>query len=133
MNRREFLMMGSAAVAAATLPTGAKAKGRDGHGPERLRLGILSDIHIQTPECIRTRFLPELEYFRDREVDGVLIAGDLCDWGWKEQLKWIADAWKKTFPGGRLPNGNPVEQLFIYGNHDIEGYRYGYPNWEPKT
>ena len=133
MNRREFLMFGSAAAAAAALPSGAQAAdAKKARGPERLRLGILSDIHIQTEACITTRFLPELEYFRDREVDGVLIAGDLCDWGWKGQLKWVADAWKKTFPDGKLPNGNPVEQLFIYGNHDIEGYRYGYPNWEPK-
>ena len=134
MNRREFLLLGSAAAATAAFGSEESGRGalRRDRSPERLRLGILSDIHVQTPACVTTRFIPELEYFREREVDGVVIAGDLCDWGWKEQLKWVADAWKKVFPGGKLPNGNRVEPLFVYGNHDIEGYRYGYPNWEPK-
>lgn len=128
MNRREFISFGSAAAVSASVGADAAAARR---GPERLRLGIMSDIHIQTEDCVRTRLLPALEYFRDRGVDGVVIAGDLCDWGWKGQLQWLADAWRKVFPGDRLPGGGHVEKLFIYGNHDIEGYRYDYSAWEP--
>lgn len=130
MNRREFLMLGSAGVMTGALP--APATPPAARGPVRMRLGILSDIHVQTPACITTRILPELAYFRDRAVDGVVIAGDLCDWGWKGQLKMLAEAWKQVFPNDALPNGQHVEHLFIYGNHDIEGHLYGYDQWEPK-
>ena len=129
MNRREFLKLGTASAATATL---AAKSGTDGpRGPERLRLGIMSDIHVQTHRCIEERILPSFTYFRDREVDGVMVAGDLTDWGQKAQLKMLADAWYSVFPRDRHPkSGKKVERLFIYGNHDIEGWRYDYRKWE---
>lgn len=127
MNRREFLTLGTGAMlGTAALGDGAPSAG----GTERLRIGVVSDIHVQRERCIEERIIPVFEYFRDRAVDAVLIPGDLTDWGWKRELEWLAAAWRRVFPNDRLPNGNKVERLFIYGNHDIEGYKYDYPKWE---
>ena len=90
----------------------------------RLRVGIMSDVHITTPEStalMRNTF----RYFRDRKVDAVLIAGDLADWGLKSGLQYIADAWFDIFPNNKAPDGHPVEKLFCTGNHDYSGWRYG--------
>ena len=65
------------------------------------------------------------KYFRDREVDAVLIAGDMADTGLERQMRLVAQTWFKVFPKDRLPNGRHVERLFVYGNHDIEGHHYG--------
>ena len=48
MNRREFISFGSAAAVSASVGADAAAARR---GPERLRLGIMSDIHIQTAKA----------------------------------------------------------------------------------
>jgi len=129
MNRREFLALGSAAATAGAIDRRTEAASPP-RGPERLRIGIMSDIHLQTQRCVEDRIRPSFEYFRDRDVDGVMIAGDLTDWGQKAQLKMLADAWHSVFPGDRHPSGKKVERLFIYGNHDIEGWRYDYRKWE---
>lgn len=93
-------------------------------GEPRLRLGVISDIHITTPEST-TEFVRALAYFRDRQADAVLIAGDLTDWGLKSGLKYVADAWYSVFPDDRAPDGRKVEKLFCSGNHDYDGYTYG--------
>ena len=88
----------------------------------KLRIGVLSDVHLKNPGD-ETTFLNALAYFRDHGADGVLIAGDIADTGRAVQLKLCADCWYRTFPGGKAPDGRPVEQLFIYGNHDIGGWK----------
>lgn len=87
-------------------------------GEPELKIGILSDIHITTKESADT-FQHALEYFRSRNVDGVLIAGDMADNGLEDQLKHVADAWYAVFPNDKAPDGHKVEKLFIYGNHDV--------------
>ena len=89
----------------------------------RLRIGVLSDVHLRNPGDEAT-FLKALAYFRDHGADGVLIAGDIADTGRAAELKICADSWFKTFPNGKAPNGRPVEQLFVYGNHDIDGWKW---------
>ena len=103
---------------------GCKAFTRAGaaaEGGELLKLGVLSDIHINTEAQVPC-FIRALEFFRMRKVDGVLIAGDMADNGRIDQMKLVADAWFKVFPDGKGADGQEVKQLFIYGNHDMHGY-----------
>ena len=92
----------------------------------KLRFGVVSDVHVRTetgPYGTET-LLKAFEWFRDQGVDGVVIAGDMADHGLIAQLQYVADAWERAFPNGRGLGGKPVEKLFIYGNHDIEGFKY---------
>ena len=93
-------------------------------GAPRLKLGVLSDIHLKEPGDEKT-FIAALEFFRERRVDGVLIAGDIADTGRVAQLKLCADAWFKVFPDGKYADGKVCHQLFVYGNHCILGCDWG--------
>ncbi|MBR1921173.1 MAG: metallophosphoesterase, partial [Kiritimatiellae bacterium] len=102
-----------------------------GAGP-RLTVGVMSDIHVR---LVRKggvdsfegaeRFRKTLEWFRDQGVDGVTISGDLADHGLVEELEEVGRIWRSVFPGDKAPDGRRVERLFVYGNHDWEGFRYG--------
>ena len=90
----------------------------------RLFLGVISDVHLRRPgdeDILRKT----LEYFRDRGVDGVIVAGDLVDVGRYEPLKRFADTWFGVFPNDRAPDGRHVERLFIYGNHCVTSWTWG--------
>ena len=97
----------------------------------KLTLGIVSDIHV---DCGRgdfrkfgdaSQFERTLRWFDAQGVDGVIVAGDLADNGMVNQLECVAEAWFRVFPSGRSArDGRPVEQLFVYGNHDYEGHGY---------
>lgn len=89
-----------------------------------LRFGVVSDIHLTTPESCAL-FESSLLYFRSRGVDAVMVPGDLTDWGVKTSLQYMAQVWNRVFPGNRAPDGRPVVPLFCTGNHDFEGWRYG--------
>ena len=100
----------------------------------KLRLGIVSDIHIKTagkPDesplsgSNNLTFRKTLEWFDAQGVDGVIVAGDMADNGMVEQLEAVAEAWYAVFPEDKGKDGRHVEKLFVYGNHDWEGYRYG--------
>ena len=127
MTRREILKRVCAAAAAggaAKIWGAARALGE-----ADLRIGLLSDIHIQLPPTVERpgaleRFRHALEYFRDRHVDGVLVSGDLANAGLETELKAVADAWFGVFPDGRLPDGSPVANLMHYGDHDAEARFY---------
>lgn len=108
MKRRKFLKTMSIMAAAmyADLPTFAQNVSQ--MGKEKLKVGILSDIHITDAESAKT-FRHALEYFRDRHADGVIIAGDMADWGIESQLKIVADTWFEVFPEDRLPDGQHIE------------------------
>ena len=102
-------------------------------GSPVLRFGVISDIHIiaENVDDVRQGNTATLEkafaWFDAEGADAVLIAGDMADAGLVSQLKCIADAWNRVFPGNRsLRDGRRVEKLFIYGNHDWEGYNYNY-------
>ena len=91
-------------------------------GPN-VTFGVLSDVHLNKAGDEDT-LLKAFEYFRDNGVDGVLIAGDIADRGYIEQMERCAACWWRTFPDGKAPDGRHVEQLFIYGNHDIDGWKW---------
>jgi len=83
-----------------------------------LRLGVISDIHIMTPETTAL-FRRSLRYFRSRDVDAVVCAGDLADWGLRSGFRFIREAWDAEMAG------SGVVPLFCTGNHDWEGWWYG--------
>ncbi len=123
-SRRDFICWAGAFAAgrAFAAPAGLFAA-----GTPNLRLGILSDLHIDAPRRdfrifgdART-FVKALAYFRARNVDGVVIAGDMADTGMRYQLEIVAEAWYSVFPDDRGADGRKVEKLFVYGNHDLEG------------
>ena len=126
MTRRSFL---GASMAFGALSAGRAFAAPPGFfgGTPLLRIGVLSDIHIDAPKRdfrifgdTRT-FEKALAYFRERNVDGVIIAGDMADTGMRYQLEIVANAWYSVFPGNKGRDGRHVEKLFIYGNHDMEG------------
>ena len=98
-----------------------------------LTFGVVSDVHVRlnsdgkgiskTHDC--TTLVHTFEWFRDQGVDAVMIVGDIADKGMVEELQAVADAWLKVFPGSKAPDGRKVERVFVYGNHDWEGCRYG--------
>ena len=131
--RRGFIGCAGAAFAvlAGTGFRAARAAGLAA-GKRRLRIGIVSDIHVTNEESA-LRFKAALEHFRSIGVDGVCIPGDLADGGVKPQLAIVADTWFKVFPDNKGDGGKYVEKLFIYGNHDIGGHKYSYPEGKTKS
>ena len=114
ITRREFIVgasLASSVYSLKELAVGAKPN---------LCVGILSDVHINHERLPTLR--RALEFFRDRNVDAVMIAGDLSTRGQIQELKLLADVWLEVFPGDRRPDGTEVERLFITGNHDVDGH-----------
>jgi len=129
--RKSFLGGGAAAFFVAA-GLGHRAMGGTASSA-RLRVGVLSDIHIvnwaenySSNAGSSAMFEKALTYFRGQGVDAVVIAGDMADNGLESQLMQLGDAWRKVFPGGLRPDGGKVEKVFVTGNHDLEGWKYGY-------
>ena len=104
-------------------------------GAPRLKVGILSDIHVKldAPQTAAD-FRAALEEFRRRDCDAVIVAGDMADHGVIGELEMVAAAWNAVFPGGKGLGGKSVERLFCYGNHDWEGWWYDdWPKKHPET
>ena len=108
------------------------------------RFGVISDIHILPSDKHRSDvFRDALRYLDTRKVDGVVACGDLTQNGTIEELQHFAGIWKSVFPGDRRSDGEHVEKLFVYGDHDTEPSFYGgmaeykrkhgrYPDWLEK-
>lgn len=102
-------------------------------GQPRLTFGVVSDIHItrvgagekQEAWGNNLTFRHTLEWFRSQGVDAVMVVGDMADNGMVEQMQAVANAWYAVFPEDKMPDGRPVEKLFVMGNHDYHGYLYG--------
>ena len=97
-----------------------------------LRFGVVSDIHfvmeeglLHYPDYGAETFVKTLEYFRDRGVDAVVCCGDMADRSIGEELLAVGRAWERVFPDNRAPDCRSVEKLFVTGNHDFEGFKYG--------
>ena len=96
-----------------------------------LTFGVISDIHVDVGRGDfkkfgdTAQFERTLRWFDEQGVDGVVLAGDMADNGMVNQLEQVGAAWFRVFPNGRSAlDGRPVEQLFVYGNHDLEGQNY---------
>ena len=136
MISRRWFIGGAAAFGAFGAFGGSRfspARGFKATGAPRLRLGVVSDIHILRLGADEKMsdggniltFRHTLEWFRDQDVDAVMIAGDMADKGMVEQLEAVAQAWYSVFPEDRYPDGRPVEKVFVTGNHDYHAYLYG--------
>lgn len=86
-----------------------------------LKIGVLSDIHVTKRENATT-FEKALRWFRDQDVDGVLITGDLGTKGTIDEIEVVAETWYRAFPDDKAPDGRRVERLFLLGNHDVDGF-----------
>ena len=128
ITRRSFGGMAFAGAFAAALKP---LKGVVAEGPCRLRLGVLSDIHVPTMDE-GAHFRKALKWFDAQKVDGVVIAGDLGFKGLISELKCVADIWYEVFPNDKRSDGGHVEKLFVTGNHDVDGYFYHRPEF-PKV
>lgn len=90
-----------------------------------LAFGLVSDTHLRTDMTGRglaspARYLlAAFRYFRDQNVDAVAHCGDMADRGQIAELEFHAKIWQRVFGAG-----GPAK-LFVAGNHDIEGFRYG--------
>ena len=103
-----------------------------------VRIGVLSDVHLSKSvwgdrqhERLKKAFL----YYREKGVDGIVISGDLQEnLEINTSLKNIGEfweIWENIFPENRNPlTDEPVEPLFIYGNHDRVLVEAGY--WPEK-
>ena len=121
MNRRNFLQRSASLMGAMCLDWPAFAKQIAQMGKPNVKIGIISDIHIRHMDSVKTLH-HTFEYFDEVGVDGVIIAGDMADWGFYSQLALVAETWYDVFPGDKGSDGRHVEKLFVYGNHDREGY-----------
>lgn len=92
-----------------------------------LRIGILSDVHVSRSvwgDRQHERLEKALLFFKQKGVDGILIAGDLQEntdfTVASENIEEFTDIWFSVFPDNINDlTGERVEPLFIYGNHDV--------------
>lgn len=120
LTRRNFLF--GASFLSLSWASGATRLAAQARKPN-LVLGVLSDLHItdfDSCEVLRRT----LAFFRDRDVDAVVIAGDLTDHGLLCQLENVARSWYEVFPDDCGRGGRRIEKFFVYGNHDCEGLEY---------
>lgn len=92
-----------------------------------LTLGVISDIHIIGPQAHSMNaetFVRALRWYDAHKVDGVVIAGDLTQYGMVKELEAVGAAWFSVFPDNRRSDGAPVEPLIVYGDHDTGGGVY---------
>jgi predicted phosphodiesterase len=97
-------------------------------GAPRLKIGVISDIHVSVPakggRSNNAKLIETLEFFKKNGVDGVIIAGDLTNYGLMKELRAVAEAWYSVFPNDRDSDGKKVERIFVTGNHDA--FYYGW-------
>ena len=103
-----------------------------------LRFGVLGDVHIDQrrfgePDGGRSvaRFRQALRILGARAVDGIVIAGDLTQDGSIAELKRLEATWREVFPKGCRFDGQPIERLFAFGDHDVEKPYY-YLKYQPE-
>jgi len=87
------------------------------------RFGLVSDVHLQTNNAHRIEMLRRsFSYFDQRRADGVVVCGDLTQDGLIDELLLFGRLWDEAFPCGRRSDGESVERLFVYGDHDVENF-----------
>lgn len=80
---------------------------------KKLKFGVITDVHIPAFEAIEKNLYNALSILKERNVDLLIIAGDLCDqsqpWAY-EMAKTVFDsAWGDFRP----------QMLVVPGNHDL--------------
>ncbi len=96
-------------------------------GIPNLKLGIVSDVHIIADGSGKmdvSDWEKALRWFDENKADAVVCAGDLTQFAKPAELEAFAQSWHRIFPDNRAADGRHVEPVFIYGNHEIEGWMY---------
>ena len=89
----------------------------------RLRVAVLSDIHVRGRDKFLVPFAKALKWYDAQRVDGLVIAGDMADFGLVEQLQVVGEAIDEVFPNGHSArDGRSVERVFVTGNHDFNHF-----------
>lgn len=115
LSRREFAIGGGCFISGLLAASAGMPQDRP-----LLRLALMSDPHVDDRGSPSIGFLKSAFAFAaEREVDGVLIAGDVANNGRDSELKLVADAWFSVFPGGKNASGRPVKIYACYGNRDF--------------
>lgn len=114
---RRLVACGTAVVAGALAALGDG--GAAARGNANLVFGVVSDVHVRDayPDYLENAFV----FFRDAGVDAVMLCGDIANSGKTSELCRAGAAWDAAFPGGKAPDGRPVEKIFVMGNHDFFG------------
>ena len=132
MTRRRFFGRASAAVLMVT--TGCTAQRKECEAP-RLKVGVLSDVHLLTANDKHWHgdelFEKALRFYDGMKADAVLLCGDIADCGLVAELEYAAEIWNRVFPNGMRSDGEPIVQLFHLGDHDLGGFAHKYP-WAKK-
>lgn len=124
LSRKNFIVSAASMMVLQRFPVQAASE------RPNLRVGVLSDIHVKRDRSAEV-FRSALEYFRDWNVDAVLITGDLTTNSQLCEFEDVARIWFEVFPDDRGADGTHVERLFLTGNHDVDGYLYG--GWVPAS
>ena len=139
--RRQFLKFTGGGFAAAWATFHARALADVAAPRPPLRLGVVSDIHIRNNGKTENgyvagstgTFRAALEYFRERRVDAVVIAGDMADTGKMSELDRVGQVWREVFPDCKGLDGARVEPVFVYGNHDRLAWKWPMRERKPRT
>ena len=125
--RREFLGLLASASGAFLLPPELRAAAGEG---VKLRVGALSDLHLDFGHSYGEYWKLEraLAYFRDQNVDAVVVSGDIANNGLISEFEAFAKMWYGFFPGDRRRDGGKVERVFVFGNHDV-GFSSKLKSW----
>lgn len=90
---------------------------------EDLKFGVISDLHISSTMATGadTHTVTMLEYFKEQNVDAVLITGDVATTGLEAEYQKFNDIWDSVFTD---PSSAP-EKIVMTGNHEFEQAYYG--------
>ena len=130
VSRRTFF--GQAVAAASLAAAGCLPKPTE--DVPRLKLGVLSDIHLLLQkDSLKSDIFFEktLRWYDEMKADAVLLCGDIADCGLLAELEYAVEIWNRVFPGGRRSDGEPIQWLPHFGDHDYAGYAHKYP-WAAK-
>ncbi len=116
ITRKNFLI-GSMAVAAMGARQAFAVPPGTVRGKVRLKFGVVSDTHLDGNT--RAWFRTALDWYRKQNIDALIIAGDMSNYGFFDELMYTAKEWARAFPNGKGPDGRNVTKLFCTGNHCV--------------
>ncbi len=146
LSRSDFLKGLLSSIGMGALPSHSLFAAQVGWTPPscpNLTFGVISDTHLRTRRGASTKpggnwpnkyLRAAFQYFHGINVDAVAILGDMAHRGQVAELQYHANVWKEVFTDNKAKDGRKVEKLFVTGNHDIDGDKYGdfvakkYPN-----
>ena len=119
LSRREFFggLFSAAGAFAVRRAAGSQA------GEPLLRFGYASDTHLAFGDDPR-QLGRVFDWFHDRNVDAVVLSGDVTEGGFDDEMDFLLEIWRKAFPGETASDGRKVEKFWVWGNHDYKDASY---------